>query len=417
MSNLDSSEINLALLALGALILVIGLFAGVMKERFFVSDPMVALLVGVLLSPPVLGLVDLAHWGSPEGILEQGTRIAIAIQVMAVALRLPPRYLFRQWRTLATLLGLVMPLMWLVSGLLVYWILGLPFWVAMLVGAVLTPNDPVVSTAVVTGKVAERYLPERVRHAISAESAANDGLAYPFVLLPVLLLTRPTGEALWHWLTKTILWEVGGAIVLGAIIGYVAGKLLVWSEVKQTSEKASFLAFTIALSLVVLGSVKLMGSDGILAVFVAGIAFDLTVGGHERSEENSVQEIVDRLFTLYIFVLIGLALPWPQWFALGWRGLLLAIAILLLRRLPAVLLIRPFLGQVRQFKDALFIGWFGPLGIAAIFYAFLSLKQTGLEEPWVIGSLVVCLSIMIHGITSTPLAKLYSRYSSQRHSS
>jgi NhaP-type Na+/H+ or K+/H+ antiporter len=140
--------------------------------------------------PSVFGLIDLVHWGNPKVILEQGARIAIAIQVMGVALRLPRAYPFTHWHILAVLLGLLMPLMWLISGLLVYLLLGLPFWVAMLVGSVITPTDQVVSTSVVTGKVAEQNLPERIRHSISAESGANDGLAYPFVLLPILLLTN-----------------------------------------------------------------------------------------------------------------------------------------------------------------------------------------------------------------------------------
>ncbi|NDJ20504.1 sodium:proton antiporter [Nostoc sp. B(2019)] len=409
MSQLTSSEINIALMTLGGLVLGLGLLSGWLKEWLFLSDPLIALVVGVLLSPSVFDLIDLAHWGKPEMILEQGARLAIAIQVMGVALRLPKAYPFQHWRILSVLLGLLMPLMWLISGLLVYLLLGLPFWVAMLVGAVITPTDPVVSTSVVTGKVAEQNLPERIRHTISAESAANDGLAYPFVLLPILILTKPPQEALLHWLTKTLLWEVGAAVVMGALIGYLAGWLLRWAETKQTLEKQSFLAYTVALSLAVLGLVKLLGSDGILAVFAAGITFDMVVGGRDRAEEENVQEAVDRFFTLYIFVLLGLYLPWQQWFELGWKGLLLVVAILLLRRLPAVLLLRPLLGRLRGMQDALFLGWFGPIGVAALFYAFLSVRQAGVEEPWIIGSLVICASILVHGCTAVPLAKLYAK--------
>ncbi len=89
--------------------------------------------------------------------------------------------------------------------------------------------------------------------------------------------------------------------------------------------------------------------------------------------------------------------------------MLLAVAILLLRRLPAVLLLRPFLGRLRGIQDALFLGWFGPIGVAALFYAFLSLRQAGVEEPWIIGSLVICASILVHGCTAVPLAKLYGK--------
>ena len=77
--------------------------------------------------------------------------------------------------------------------------------------------------------------------------------------------------------------------MMGALIGYIAGRLLVWAEAKQSIEKQSFLAYTLAISLFVLGFVKLLGSDGILAVFVAGIAFDMVVGGSDRAEEENFQ--------------------------------------------------------------------------------------------------------------------------------
>lgn len=115
MSQLTSSEINLALMTIGGLVLGLGLLSGWLKERLFLSDPLITLVVGVLLSPSVFGLIDLAHWGKPEMILEQGAILAIAIQVMGVALRLPKAYPFNHWRILTVLLGLLMPLIWLIS--------------------------------------------------------------------------------------------------------------------------------------------------------------------------------------------------------------------------------------------------------------------------------------------------------------
>ena len=123
---------------------------------------------------------------------------------MGIALRLPKSYPSKPGRSVAVLLGLIMPLMWLSSTLLVYLILDLPFWTALLIGAIVTPTDPVVATAIVTGRIAEHHLPQRIRQIISAESGVNDGLAYLFVLLPILLLRRAPGEVLVHWLTVTL---------------------------------------------------------------------------------------------------------------------------------------------------------------------------------------------------------------------
>jgi NhaP-type Na+/H+ or K+/H+ antiporter len=135
---------------------------------------------------------------------------------MGVAMRLPNRYIFRQWKSVAVMLGLVMPLMWLVSELLSFWLLPIgSLWVALLIGAVVTPTDPVVASSIVTGDLAEENIPGHVRHILSAESGSNDGLAFPLVMLPILFLTRPEG-ALTHWLTYTLLWEVLAAVLIGA---------------------------------------------------------------------------------------------------------------------------------------------------------------------------------------------------------
>lgn len=357
---------NIALVTIGALVLVLGLLSNSIQKAPL-SAPILALLVGVLVGPAVFGLLDPARWGDQQTILEEATRLTLAISLMGVALRLPEGFSLRNWRSLAVLLGLVMPFMWLASGLLVYLILGLPFLAALLVGAVITPTDPVVSSTIVTGSVAEKNLPARLRHILSAESGFNDGLAYPFILLPILLLTRPSGEAWSHWLTYTLPWEVLAAMVFGGLIGYGAGELVEWAEARETIGENFFLVYTIALSLIVLGAAKLVGTDGILAVFLAGLGFDLAVKG-DRAQQRQVQEAGTRFFILPIFALLGMSIPWQGWLELGWGGVLLVLAVLLLRRLPAVLATSPLAGG-RGRGEALFLGWFGPVGVAALYYA------------------------------------------------
>jgi len=405
------SELNIALMAVGGLVLFLGLLSDFFRRTWWASDPMTALIFGVLLGPVGLAWLDPNHWGiNQEVLLEQAARFTLAIGLMGVALRLPKNYIFRQWQPLALLLGLVMPLMWLASGFLVYFILGIPFWEAMLVGGVITPTDPIVATSIVTGVVAKRNLPRRLRHIISAESGANDGLAYPLVFLPLLLLNRPPGDALFHWAVQTILWEVGIAVVVGAVFGYSAGRLLEWAEAKNTMEKQSFLGYTIALTLFVLGAAKLLGSDGILAVFVAGLISSETIKGKERSEEENVQEAINRFFSLPIFILLGLTIPWQDWASWGWNGAILVVAVLLLRRLPAILLLSNWIQPIQNFPETLFVGWFGPIGVAAMYYANLAVRETQGHEVWAIASLMICASIFAHGLSATPLSQIYGRW-------
>lgn len=143
---------------------------------------------------------------------------------MGVALRLPTGYVKQHARSVAVMLGPVMVLMWATSSVLVWAFLDTDLWVALLAGAIVTSTDPVVATSIVTGRLAERTVPARIRHLISAESGANDGMAYPLVMLPILMLELDTGTALGEWASQILLWGVGAAVVLGGVVGYLAGQ-------------------------------------------------------------------------------------------------------------------------------------------------------------------------------------------------
>ncbi|QCF26806.1 cation:proton antiporter [Hydrocarboniclastica marina] len=402
-------QLNLALAAVGIVVIVLGLLSQPLNRSVF-SLPLMAFLFGVSIGPVGLGLLDVDQWGDPVRIMEEGARLTLGISLMGIALRIPRAYIFTHWRTFVVLLGLGMPLMFLVSSLLVYWLLGVPLLLAMLVGAAICPTDPVVSSSMVTGSLAKASLPGRFRHTLSAESGANDGLAYLLVLLPMLLLSAKDTSTAWsEWLTHALLWEVGGAIIFGVLTGWLFGQALQWAERNKTIDHASFLAATLALTVLVLGVGKLIGTDSLLAVFAAGIAFDQVVGGSERAEEGSVQESVNLFFTLPIFVLFGLMIPVAQWFELGWPGVALAVLVLLLRRLPVLLLLRPLMPRWREMRMALTAGYFGPIGISALFYAMMIDSRAGHDIAWTVGSLVVCASLFAHGMGAAPGAKLYAR--------
>ena len=402
---MDGLYVPLALLA--GLVLVLSVASEWMK-RHGVSARVLALGAGVAAGPVGLGWIDPLAWGG-HVVLEEAARLTLGVGLMAVALRIPPGALRRLRGSLAVLLTVGMLGMWAATSALAYAVLGLPPLVALLLGAVCTPTDPTESSAVVTGRVAKRLLPERLRDLLSAESGFNDGLALPFVLLGIFLLERPVGEALHEWAVGVWLHDVALAVLLGAAAGAAAGAVLRWADRRGVIEHASFLAFTFALALVVLAGVKLIGSDGILAVFVAGLVFGRAVDAEERTEEEHVVEAFDRFFSLPIFAVLGAALPFAGWAALGWRGALFAVLVLLLRRPPVVLALAPGLGALRSRPDRLFVAWFGPVGVAAVFYAALALRQTGLDVVWHAATLAAVASLVAHGLSATPLSKRYAR--------
>ena len=219
----------------------------------------------------------------------------------------------------------------------------------------------------------------------------------------------PVGEAVSHWLLTTLLWEVGAATLLGLLLGYSAGKLLQAAERRGTIEGDWRLVYTVALALLAVGLGRLIHSDEVLAVFAAGAMFAQVVSGEDRVNEEVGQEAVNRFFAIPIVVLLGTALPWEGWAALGWNGVWLVVAILTLRRPPVILLLRPLLPQLRGTADALFVGWFGPVAVAALYYASLMEHRLGQPLIWDIVTLVICGSIVAHGVTGAPLSRFYGR--------
>jgi NhaP-type Na+/H+ or K+/H+ antiporter len=289
--------------------------------------------------------------------------------------------------------------------------LGMDLLPAILIGAVLAPIDPILTATVATGKIARENLPERTRHLLSAESSARHGIGLVVVLLPALLLTKPDAEAWTHWLTWTLLWKGLAAVVVGWVIGYMTGRLLRWSTERQFTEATggSLVAIYLALSLAVVSFVELMGADGILAVVVAGIAFAgarLRDGEREDLErqERHYEEVVKQVLQVPVFALLGTALPWAEWADLGWTAVALVVAILLLRRIPAILLLKRVVGGIRGWDEALFVGWFGPVGIGALYFATVAHKETHLEEVWVVTTLLITVAIVAHDLTVTPMS-------------
>jgi sodium/hydrogen antiporter len=265
----------------------------------------------------------------------------------------------------------------------------------------------------VEGVPAEKHLPDRLRYALAFESAANDGAAYPIVFLPFLFLTLSAGKATSEWLLDTILWDVVGAAVIGMAFGYVSARLLLAAEKRDLITDDWRLVYTAAMSIAGLGAGHLLGISEFVLVFAAVVTGAQLVSSKERKDEEHGQEAANRFLSVPIFGLLGTAIPWDGWRELGWKGLLLAVAIILLRRVPAMLLICPLVPLLRRRADTLFMGWFGPIGVATIYYGTQMEQKLGTPFIWNVVSLVICLSIVTHGLTAVPFTRLYGRLTGQ----
>jgi sodium/hydrogen antiporter len=398
---------NLDTALFSIIVIVLGLFYKVLQKTV-VSEILLSVVLGIALSPLVFDILRVTEWGRTEDIMEKACRLTLAMALMATAFRTPHQYLKNNVKVQATLLLLIMPAMFLSSAAIVHFLAGFGWQLSLLVGAVVTPTDPVLAGSIVTAERAKKWLPQRTRDALSFEAGANDGLAFPFVMLCVLLIEKP-GRVWQQWLTQTLLWQTGGAIVLGLAVGYVLGALMEWCIQKKFTAKPAFLAFSLLSGLFVVTALEVVGVNSILAVFMAGLMLKKSFSSQEAIEEKEIAEMMSRLFTIPVFVLFGLVLPWERWLALGWTAPGIVGLVLAFRRLPFLFLARPLLADFAR-KDLAFMGWFGPVGVAALFYSFYVYKKLHIEEVWTISSLVVFGSVIAHGMTAYPLLKQYRKH-------
>jgi NhaP-type Na+/H+ or K+/H+ antiporter len=399
----EISFLDVLLVGAGALAVVVVALSRLIRS-LPLSEPLVALLVGVVLGPQVMGALEVPSLTEEWGHLHEASRLLLALSVLAVALRYPSEAVRQRWRPVALLLLVVMPLMAVTTAALSSAVLGVGLGAAVLLGAALAPTDPVLASSVVTGRPAEATLPDRDRQVLSLESGANDGLAFPLVLAALAVAAPLTAGAA----TAEAVYAVAGAIALGGAFGWLAARALAYAEKHREAERTPTLLFTAFLALAVLGASGLLGLDGVLAAFAAGVAYNLAGEGDERARDAALNESVNRLAAIPLFVYLGALLPWAEWAALGWQGVALAVAVLLLRRLPWLLLLtRPLrLGRA----DAVYLGWFGPLGVSAVFYLTLVAERgAATAELLAAGSLIVTASVAAHGMTTAPGLALYRR--------
>ncbi|TPX31940.1 hypothetical protein SmJEL517_g04861 [Synchytrium microbalum] len=390
---------------LGGFVLFFGFVSLIIKEWLYLSESLLATLIGVLFGPYAINLMDLGALGvDVSNITFQFAQIVIAIQIINASITLPNFFWKTNWKALFILYVPVMIYMWLSTALLVWLILGLEVWDCMIVAACLAPTDPVLANSIINGKFADMHVPIAIRWLLSGESAGNDGAGLPFFALGVQFLRHgTTSEALKYWFLQTILYEIGCGIVLGAVIGYTANMLLKISEGRGWIDKRSFLSFEIALALFTVGLATILDVASFLAVFATGLVFAWDGRFTEETAEAHVQEVIDSLVNLTFFVYYGSIIPWTEFnTALVPIGKLVgfSIAVLIIRRMPIITALHRWLPPLMTIKEVGFYGWFGPIGVGALWYAALFRSEFP-EKAYIVAivDFVVLSSVVAHGMT------------------
>lgn len=353
----------------------------------------ISLLAGITFSPHAVNFIKpLEYAGGSEESLNNitlcFTRLVLGVQLVLAGVQLPSRYLVTERKSLSLLLGPGMTAMWLSASVIVWGMVPhLPFLHALAIGACVTPTDPVLSNSIVKGKFADRNVPKDLQNIIIAESGANDGLGYPFLFLPLYLIkymgmegTSQSGgasKALGCWFGETWCYTIILSVAYGVVVGWIARVLLHKAEERKFVDRESFLVFAITLALFIVGTCGMVGSDDVLACFIAGNAFTYDDWFRLETLDDSLQPTIDMLLNLSMFMWFGAVCPWSNFVHNDVipisRLIFLGVLILLFRRIPIVYALHKKIHQIEEFQQAAFVGFFGPVGVSAVFYLYVSL--------------------------------------------
>lgn len=408
----------LSLLVIGLLLLLITLGSGWIN-RLPLSYSLIYLAVGIFLGPGGINLVTLR----PDAeFLERVTEFVVLISLYSCGLKMNRPLKLWAWSSTARLIGFLMPISIAAVALLGHWFLDLNWGAAILLGAILAPTDPVLASEV---QLSDRDDRNELRFGLTSEGGLNDALAFPFVYFGLHWLEDSNWE---NWFKSWVAVDLIWAIAAGLVMGIVVSKAVAWVDQRvQNFRQADelFEDFT-ALSTILLtyALTEFVNGYGFLAVFVAGIVAQRSYRNIEKplSQLHFIERL-EKLAEVGVILLLGSLLRIEPILRFADEALLVAGAL--------ILVIRPVgawistIGEKytslvpkksrRNFRERFrpttrwLLGWFGIRGVGSLYYLTYAFGK-GLEGDvgemigW-ITYLTVVISVLLHGISSTPLMK------------
>ena len=414
--------------------LILAVVLPAVLQRAPVTSPMLLIGLGML-----LGLTPL-----PDGLpldpqdnraaIEHVTELTVIVALMGVGLAidrplsLRRRATWRAWSPTWRLLGVAMPLS-IAAVALLGWALGAAPAVALLLGAVLAPTDPVLASDVQVGgpsvtedeeDTAAETESDEVRFALTSEAGLNDGLAFPFVYAAILL----AGGSAVDWGARWVAWELLGKVAIGVAAGIAVGALL--ARVAFRSDHPALRVadrgeplLAVAALVTAYGVGEVAQGYGFLSVFVCAMTIRAAERRHSYHRDmHEVVERLERLLTLFVLLVLGIALTRGLLEALDWRGVLVGLALVAVLR-PAAAWLALSVRPARQEPGRLLRGervataFFGVRGVGSVYYlAYAGGEVEAFQDDWLWSTVgfTIVLSVVVHGALAGPvMARLECR--------
>ncbi len=381
----------LVLVAVFGVALLVSVLVSGLAARTVLSTSLVFLAAGVLAGPGALGLVDIA----PESpVVETLADLALVIVLFTDGMRLGLRDLAHAGRAPLRALGIGMPLTIVAIGVLVALLTPLSWPAAFLVGAVLSPTDPVFASAIV-GRL---EVPWKLRRLLNVESGLNDGLALPIVLILLASMSGTDAHPL------QVLGELALGIVIGVALPLVATLLVRLPKLGATPSLQPL--GPLAVGILTYAVCELTSANQYLAAFLGG-ATVATVAPQAKEAFEALGEQLAELGKFAALLVFGALLTPTLLGGLSWGGYAVAfLALLVVRPLSFVI---AQLGVPIPRRELWTAAWFGPKGFASVVYGLVVLASGEPEAEQAFALIAVCIavSIVAHSSTDVPIARLF----------
>ncbi len=391
---------NLAFALIAAFVILYGAVSKRL-ESTIISGPMVFVIFGFILSGEVTGLIT----NKDHTLINIIANMTLILILFSDASRINLGLFWKEQDLPRRLLGLGLPLTILAGvfvGVLI--LTGLPLWQAAILATVLAPTDAALAQAVINSE----RVPGRIRQALNVESGLNDGICFPILLLFIYLADTSGGHYPASYWMRFITFQLILGPVIGIVIGYIGGKLVLWSVNKRFMSGNFQRLSIIGLSFLAFFSADLIGGNGFMSAFFAGLIF----GNTARKVSGTIYnfgEAEGELFILLTFMLFGAVMIPDVVQSISWIYIIYAlISLTIIRMIPVAV---SLIGKGLTTPSLLYLGWFGPRGAASILYVLLVVDKSNLSGESVIFTITavtVLLSVFLHGLTAVPGATAYA---------
>lgn len=372
------SDFYTQILIISTFVLVFTLISKYTKEKLYLPESFVSLIFGVLIGKHFLNILKVNPYG-----LFSVARMILCIQTMNVALTLPMHYVYHHYKSLSVLILVVGFIKCIFTFILLLVFKSITYLQCWQLAAALTPTDPILCSSIIKSKL---KIPTRLRLLLLAESGINDGLG-------IVLLNIPNNTIFRKFLANIVYQKIMLSITCGIVLGILAKSLFKYCYRKALVGMDSFIIHTFLLVLVSIGLMEISGGSEFICIFFCGIQFSSDEFLSIEYDRN-MQDTIDQLISTTFFVIFGSTLD----FYFSFKELLVGLIIICIRRPTICYLLNGIINDLRNRKESLFIGWFGPVAVGAIYYSMM-VDLNYKDGLYYYTSKIVLLSVCFHGMT------------------